>query len=123
MSRIYVGALVEPDRKRSGAMEFPDGIERVVTLRCSQWDALLEIIDADFVPLSTILQDSLSHAQEFPSPDGEEMAIREGLEMSIEVYLASKRAEEGAHANVNDPRLRESLAEVIPAESSANGPP
>lgn len=113
MGKIYVRDLVEIDRNRSGSVQFPDGVQRLVTLRCSQWSALHEIVDAEFVPLKTMLQDSLSHTQEFPTAEGEEVAIREGLEMTIEVYLASMRAEFGAHANVNDPRLHNDIALII----------
>jgi hypothetical protein len=113
MTRIIVSELVSPDLVDSGLLEYPDGVQRHVSMRCSQWSALVEIIDTGFMPLAGILQLALEQAADWPLPEGEEFAIRQSTADVVETLWAGMRAERGDHANINDPRLNGDVARLI----------
>lgn len=104
MTRIIVSDLVQPDLVDSGLLEYPDGVQRHVSMRCSQWSALIEITSTGYMPLSGILELALEHAKDWPLPEGREIAIRRSTADLVETFRAGMRAERGDHANSNDPR-------------------
>lgn len=113
MIRIIVSELVSPDLVDSGVLDYPDGVQRHVSMRCSQWGALVEIIDTGYMPLAGILELALEHAKDWSLPEDAEMAVRQSTADLIETFGAGMRAERGDHANNNDPRVRITDAAAI----------
>jgi len=106
MTRYRVSDFVKRDSKHPVAIVFPDGVQRIVAMRVSQYRALLDVIE-NFLPLSRILESAIDTSEpEFSLEGGPEVAIREGTLQMIEVCMAGLRSERGDHANDNDPRDR-----------------